>query len=97
MPSSTLNILKRFETWVKAGKISGFNVVMQRNEIVIRSSDNTREEQVELDKETAASLKIFFHGVDKIEYDSFDYVSLTSIINAKLILDRMLHKNDSKK
>jgi hypothetical protein len=95
MSYNAIQILTRFENLVKLKNITGFNIELLQHGLLIKSDDGSRELTVELDNETLSSLRIFFDGVAVIQYNSYDYISLTSIINAKSILERMLHNKNS--
>lgn len=93
MSSNVITILNGYEALVKAEKIVGFNISLQKDGLLVRCDDGSREEKIAVDTDTLSSLKVFFYGVDSIRHGSYDYVSLTSLINAKSILERMLHNN----
>ena len=96
MASEAEQLLNRYEALVRLGKIKGFSVAVQEDGLIITSADGSHDKVITLDHETHTSFQIFFHGVQAIQNDSFDYNSLKSLLNAKSILDRMLHNNASK-
>lgn len=86
--------LCRFESLVKAGSIESFSVSVQDNGLLIRSEDGSEKQVITLDSDTFRSVDAYFDGIGSIRYGSFDYTSLKSLINAKAILDRMLHNKE---
>lgn len=94
MSDAAIKVLCRFESLVEAGKINSFSVSIQDHGLLIRSEDDGEKQIIKLDYETFTSVDAYFDGIDSIRYGSFDYTSLKSLINAKTILDRMLHNKE---
>jgi hypothetical protein len=94
MSDAATDVLRKFESLIRAGKIDGFDVFIKHHGLLIRSTDGIEEQVVMLDSETFTSVEAYFDGLNSIKNDSFDYTSLKSLINAKAILDRMLHNKE---
>jgi hypothetical protein len=95
MSDNAQNVFSRFESLLKAGEIASFGISIRDYGLLVLSDDGKKEERVFLERETIASLRSYFQDTNVISNDSPDYTSLKSFLNAKTILDRMLHHGDS--
>ncbi|WP_187264585.1 hypothetical protein [Pontibacter beigongshangensis] len=95
MPDKAQLIFSKFDTLVRAGEIAGFSISFRDYGLLVLSENEKVEESVFLESEITASLRSYFQDINCIRNDSSDYSSLKSFLNAKTILDRMLHHGDS--
>lgn len=84
--------LEEFEALVRDGKIATFWVTVRKDGLWFEASQKGLNQKVPLAADMFDSLATFFYGVGKIEYNSHDYESLKSLINARTMLDRLLNK-----
>ncbi|MBF9254460.1 hypothetical protein I2I11_14240 [Pontibacter sp. 172403-2] len=75
--------LNSFESQVSSGEIVSFTVSLYQTGLKIKAADKEAVQEVPLLEEILIPLKVFFAGVDTIEYSSFDYVSLKSFLSAQ--------------
>lgn len=75
--------LNSFESQVSSGEIVSFTVSLYRAGLKIKAPNKDAVQEVPLLDEILTPLKVFFAGVETIEYSSFDYISLKSFLNAR--------------
>ena len=87
---STVNAaLNSYEKLVERGKIKSFFVYIQEEGILIKSDSSDAGKEITLLQELVSSLHTFFFGVTSIEYNSFDYATLKSFINASVCSNKL--------
>ncbi|WP_147294227.1 hypothetical protein [Pontibacter diazotrophicus] len=87
--------LVKFETMVSDGVITSFWVSVRSHGLWLQAAQSAVEQIVPLEKDMFNSLSTFFYGVEKIEYRSHDYTNLKCFVNARVMLDRLLNKEDN--
>jgi hypothetical protein len=95
MTAKVSSVLQEYEEKVASGKIATFAVRIQADSILIEPSGSDPGQEVRLIEELQTALHTFFYEVESIEYGSFDYSTLKSLINARECLDRMSNKQDN--
>jgi DNA polymerase sigma len=95
MTAKVSSTLQQYEEMVSNGKIATFAVRIQENSLLIKPSDSDTGQEFRLIEELQSALRTFFYEVESIEYGSFDYATLKSLINARECLDRMTKKQDN--
>lgn len=95
MTNSITRALEEFEVMVKDGDVASFWVTVRSHGLWIQAAQNAVERMVPLEQDMFNSLNTFFYGVDKIEYNSHDYTNLKCFVNARVMLDRLLNKEDA--
>lgn len=81
--------LLAYENLVQSGKIKSFSVYILEKGIILKAAGEDTLEELTLLQESISSLRGFFYDVPSVEYNSFDYANLKSLINASVYLDRM--------
>ncbi|PRY11342.1 hypothetical protein CLV24_111137 [Pontibacter ummariensis] len=94
MKDNITHTLGEFEALVKDGAIGSFCISVHNQQLKIKEDQGPLEQTVPLAGDLFDSLYTFFYGVDKIAYKSHDYSNLKSIINARMMLDRMLKQEN---
>jgi hypothetical protein len=85
--------LQELEEQVNQNALTSFTVYIKKEGLlVVTPGDNGQRFLVPLTDELLHSLQMFFYNTESIEYGTFDYTSLASIIHAKEILERILQK-----
>lgn len=95
MADNITRVLEEYETRVKNGDIISFWISVRSQSLFIKDVQNVMEQMVPLEYDMFNSLHTFFYGVEKIEYKSHDYTNLKSFVNARMMLDRLLNREDS--
>ncbi|GHA56061.1 hypothetical protein [Pontibacter akesuensis] len=93
MVTKLTQTLQDFEDLVTSGGIKSFQVSFQTKGLWIKADQGAEEQTVTLPEELLNSLLNFFYGVECINYRSHDYTNLKGFINAKVMLERLLHRN----
>jgi len=75
--------LNNFESQVMSGEIVSFTVSLYQTGLKIKAANEAMVQEIPLVDEILIPLKVFFVGVETIEYSSFDYVSLKSFLSAQ--------------
>ncbi len=73
--------LDKLETQVLNGEIASFTISLYLNGLQIKPEGDAEPQEVLLMDEILTPLKVFFVGVDAIEYSSYDYTSLKSFLS----------------
>lgn len=77
--------LNIFESQVSSGEIISFSISLYQTGLKIKAANKDAVQEVPLLDEILMPLKVFFAGVETIEYSSFDYISLKSFLSAQYI------------
>ena len=77
--------LNIFESQVSSGEIVSFTVRLYRRGLQIKAANEDVVQEVPLLDEILIPLKVFFVGIEAIEYSSFDYISLRSFLSTQKI------------
>jgi len=77
--------LNIFESQVSSGEIASFTVSLYRRGLKIKAANEDVVQEVPLLDEILIPLKVFFVGIEAIEYSSFDYISLKSFLSTQKI------------
>jgi hypothetical protein len=87
-------LLQEFEEKQAAGKIETFIVQVSPGGLLIQpqpvAADNPKS--INLTPELLYTLQIFFSDIEGISFNSYDYVTLKSLLNAHGTLERMANK-----
>ena len=94
MAEKITQALEEFEALVRDGKTATFWVAVRKDGLWLKAGQTNEKRKVPLADDMFDSLTAFFYGVGEIEYNSHDYANLKSIINARMMLDRLLNKED---
>lgn len=94
MENNITRALEDFETLVQEGEIVSFWVCVRSQALWIQATQSSLERLVPLEQDMFQSLSTFFYGVDRIEYLSHDYTNLKCFVNARVMLDRLLKKEE---
>ena len=70
-------------------------LVSAKDGLSLQAGQSDKKREVPLEDDLVKSLAVFFYGVARIEYKSHDYDNLKSFINARVMLDRLLNKEDN--
>lgn len=95
MVNSITQALELFEERVKEKKITSFWVAIRDHALWIQAAQNDMKQEVALEDDMYDSLRTFFYGVGRIVYMSHDYTNLKCFINARVMLDRLIKKEDA--
>lgn len=95
MADNITRVLEEYETLVKKGDITSFWVSVRSQGLLINDVQSAMEQIVPLGEDMFNSLHTFFYGVEKIEYRSHDYTNLRCFVNARVMLDRLLNKENN--
>ena len=89
MTTKVISALHQYEELVGKGKIKSFSVFIKQESILIKPEGNGAGKEVVLIQELLTSLRTFFYDVTSIEYNSFDYATLKSFVNASACPSKM--------
>ncbi|WP_347156782.1 hypothetical protein [Pontibacter chitinilyticus] len=81
MTRKITNTLRNFESYVTKGDIASFKICISHNGINIKTENTSKDKEVLLIREILDPIRVFFSGIEVIEYNSFDYISLKSFLN----------------
>ena len=93
MAERIVQSLEEFEALVRDGKSATFRVAVRKDGLWLQCGQTNQKRKVPLAPDMFESLASFFYGAGEIEYNSHDYDSLKSFINARMMLDRLLNKD----
>ena len=84
-------LLQEFEDRQTAGKIETFTVKISANGLLFVPIPDAAgiSKTIDLSPELLYTLQIFFSDIDGICFNSYDYVTLKSLLNAHGTLERM--------
>lgn len=95
MTDTVIKILNEFEGLVQSGEIASFSVFVKPYSVLFKASEGEREEEVVLSEEMLQTLDSFFSDLDGISYSTYDYDNLKSLLNARIMLDKLCGKTDT--
>jgi hypothetical protein len=89
------NALREFETLVESKQAQTFHIYIQQNGLLLKAIGTEKKQYVNLDKENLNALRMFFLGLNHIEYGTFDYTNLICFMHSHKVLNPVVPKSNS--